>query len=320
MSRVLVTGGSGFVGKSLLDALKTRGIGITLLRRTSSPPLANDAAAGIRIVEAEEPLTAASAARAMEGVETVVHLAGLAHQRTAQSSADMDTYLRINTGLPITLAAACMDAGVRNFLFMSTIGVHGELSRPGAPLTETSPTLPTTPYSVSKLTAETALQAMLAGRCNLVVLRPTLVCGVGARGNLQRLLGLATSGVPLPFGAVRNRRTLVSLQDLTGAVLAVIDAWSRGDRSGTFVIGDRQPVSLSDILAAYRRGAGRGGATVPVPPPLLRLALRMLRRRRLANQLLGDLEVDSSRFRAEFGWDPPSSVLSTLEAMGRSAR
>ncbi|HZF77354.1 MAG TPA: NAD-dependent epimerase/dehydratase family protein [Acetobacteraceae bacterium] len=295
--RVLVTGGTGFLGRHLVPWL--RGAGHEVL------------APGRDALHAESPIEAWRAA--LPGVEAVLHLAGRAHRVGEVTGAAAAAFMATNRDWPIRLARAAREAGVARFLFVSTIGVHG----PGGTVTEASPLLPATPYARSKLEAEEGLPEAFGGP--VTILRPPLVCGPGAPGNLARLRRLAATPLPLPLGAVRNRRTLLSVEGFCTAVEAVLRRWAAGgEAAGAYVLGDAAPLSTRDMLVALREGLGRPPRLLPVPPALLAAALRAAGRGAIAAQLLGDLVVDSAAFRREFGWQPVADTRATLRAMARA--
>jgi nucleoside-diphosphate-sugar epimerase len=316
--RILVTGASGFVGRAVVARLVAEGRPVTLLCRPRSevPETVGD----VRVVRVADLRNASAVAPAMEGVRRVVHLAARAHQVFEMASSDLERYLEDNVQITLSIASAAAAAGVAGFLFMSTVGVLGQRSERGRPLTEESPTEPASPYAVSKLATELSLRFYLKDVMDLVILRPTLVCGVGAKGNLLRLLELSVRQLPIPLGAVNNRRTLTGLDELAGAVLAVLRRWEEGPASGTYLIGNAQPVSIASMVRYFQAGAGRGGLLLPIPVTLLSPVLRTAFGEGTRNQILADLEIDSSRFRREFGWNPPDTTEATLVEMGRNAR
>lgn len=301
---VIVTGASGFVGRHLVPHLGAAGFDVRPAFRRNAPP------DGL-LLDDQTPEAAMRAALA--GMGAVVHLAGRAHRTGEAPGSHAAAFDAINRDWPQRLAAAAAAEGVRHFLFVSTIGVHGQAGH----FHQDSPLAPATPYARSKAEAEAALRAGFPG--SLVVLRPPLVVGPGAPGNLARLAQLAAGPLPLPFGAVRNRRSLLSIQGLCRAVEAVLRAWQTGNApGGAYMLADARPVSTGDMIAAIRAGMGRKPGLLPVPPRLLRLGLGLAGQGAQSGQLLGDLTVDSSAFQRDTGWLPEADSLSALRALGAS--
>lgn len=291
--RILMTGAGGFLGRHLLPRLLAEGHAVTTAGRGAAPA---GVVAHLRL-DAAAPQAAWRAALA--GQDALLHLAGIAHRR-GTPAAEM---LAVNRDWPLALGRAAAACGVGRMLFVGSIGVHG----PGgaAPVTEASAFAPQTAYAEAKLAAERALRGALAGGpCALLVLRPPLVAGPGAPGNLARLRRLAATPWPLPFGALANRRSLLSVEGFGTAVAAALRRW----QPGAYVLADAGPVSTAQIVAALREGMGRPARLFGLPPALLR---------RLAGaQLAGDLVVDAAAFARDFGWRAEASPLEALRRLG----
>ena len=173
-----------------------------------------------------------------------------------------------------------------------------------APIDEHTQPAPTTPYGRSKLASENHVKVFGgSGRCG-IVLRPPVVYGTGAQGNWRLLQRLAASGVPLPFGAVSNRRTLVAAENLADAIVRLVSLPLAELKSGAYMISDNESVSLMEILTWLRTGMAMSPRLIPVPPALLELSLKAVGREKIAKSLLGNLEIDSRLFRETFGWSP----------------
>lgn len=289
---ILITGASGFVGRHLLKRLP--GDLRPAVRGRS----------GLRgeiVVGDIGPQTDWS--KALQGVERVVHLAGRAHVLRDQSSDPLAAFDQVNVEGTRTLAEAAVRAGVRRFVFVSSIGVNGNETH-GRPFTADAPPAPHAPYAVSKWKAEQML-VQLAQRSGLelVIIRPPLVTGIGAKGNLGLLDRALRRGIPLPLGSVTgNRRDFVSNDNLVDLIRLCLD---HPDAPGhVFLASDGAPVSTREFLEQRARALGVKPRLFPVSPALLRLAFRLLRRKGMATQLLGDLEVDIAPARQLLGWSP----------------
>jgi len=296
--RILVTGATGFVGGALLHRLLGDGRQVRAAVRSETdalPPEVDTA-----IVGDIGPGTDWRAALA--GVGAVVHLAALAHVVHDSSRDAHALYRATNTLGALRLAEAAAAAGVRRFVFLSSVRVHGERSI-GAALTESSPLAAQDPYGQSKAEAERGLAALArAGRLDPVILRPPLVYGPGARGNFARLVRLVARGAPVPLGAVRNRRSLVFVGNLVDAIVRTLDHPAAAKE--TFMVSDGEDVSTPELVRRMARALGRPARLVPVPVPLLRLGGTLAGRSDDVARLADDLVVDPSKIRASLGWSP----------------
>ncbi len=233
----------------------------------------------------------------------IVHLAARAHVVRESSADAYALYSAVNTRGTLRLAEAAAAAGVRRFVFLSSARVHGERST-GAPFTESSPLVAYDPYGRSKADAERGLASLArAGQLEPVILRPPLVYGPEARGNFARLVALVARGVPLPLGAVRNRRSLVYVGNLVDAIVRALDHPAAAGQ--TFMVSDGEDVSTPELVRRIAPGARASPRdSLPVPPALLRLAGTLAGRSDDVARLLDDLVVDSSKIRAFLGWSP----------------
>lgn len=304
----LVTGASGFVGRHVSAALKT--MGYTVRGFSRSPADVVDESIEGDLADPHVQLD-----DALKGIDAVVHCAARVHVLKERASDPLEQFRAVNTRGTARLAEASVNAGVRRFVFVSTIGVHGATS--GAePIRETSPCAPHSPYAVSKLEAEQLL-IELASRSALecVIVRPPLVYGPDQPGNMATLMKLVERRVPLPVGAAKNRRSLISAGNLASFLaLAVEHPAAAGEE---FVVSDRRDVSTPDIVRAIAKGKSRRALLVPVPVSIMRTALRVVGRERAFHQLFASLQVDSSKAKRLLDWDP---LESPSEALVEAAR
>ncbi|WP_173934049.1 NAD-dependent epimerase/dehydratase family protein [Chelativorans sp. Marseille-P2723] len=295
MAQILLTGSTGFVGRHLAPAL---------------------AASGHRIVEAGRRLRSAEARfvpigeigpetrweDALADVNAVIHLAGLAHRKVVAAS----DYYTVNDAGTQTLVEACKAAGVGVVIFVSSIAARTAAKTPHEAT-----------YGASKRAGEEHVLRFARSGRTAIVLRPPLVYGHDAPGNWRRLQRIAASGLPLPFGAVANRRSLLAVGNLCHAIGAALEVGLRGEGGGIYEISDREPVSLAEILSSLRAGMGLPPRLFPVPARMLRLAARVTGTTASATSLLDDLILDPSPFMKAFDWAPPEK---TLEAIAQSGR
>jgi len=295
--RVLLTGASGFVGRNLLHDLIARGYRVRTAGRSSTSTITGAEHVGIGDLGAPidwQPL--------LDGVDHVVHGAGLAH---ADGDIPEERYQAVNTEATLRLARAAQAAGVRRFVFLSSIRAQsGPVS--DRALSESDTPAPTDAYGRSKLAAEQGLAGL---DLDWVALRPVLVYGPGVKANMAALLRLARLPVPLPLGGLCAKRSLLAIANLSEAVAFALTGACPARRS--YVVADPEPLSVADMLAAMRAGLGRGPGLIPVPPSLLALAARLAGRsgayKRLANGLVAS---PAALIRA--GWRPQVETKAAL--------
>ena len=296
MTRVLITGASGFVGRAVVARLASAGFELTLgaRARTASPH---------RQVAVGDISGTTDWAQALEGCAAVVHLAA----QTPIPGATEEQFRTVNDEGTATLVRQAADAGVGQFLLMSSLYVATRKSTPEVVTDATPPPPPSDSYSRSKLAAEQHVAGFAAEGGAGISLRPAPVYGASGTGNWRMLQKLAASNLPLPLGSVRNRRSMISATNLADAVAAVVSKGA-GAQSGAFVIADSEPLGLADVLRLLREGMGLRPRLLPMPPALMSGLLKIARKEAIAASLLGDLVVDSSGFRRTFGWSPPDSI------------
>ena len=306
MSRILVTGASGFVGRALVNELAAAGQSVRAAMRQPADIFPRS----VEVVAVSDLTRPVEWRALLKDVATVVHLAGIAHADPALAESAYD---RVNRVATAELAGAARAAGIRRLVFVSSIRAQsGPSSR--QPLHETDPPHPTDAYGRSKLAAE---EAVRAANVPFTILRPVLVYGADAKGNLARLLDVARSPWPLPFALFRQRRSLLARQNLIDAIRFALE---QQDALGqTYIVADPSPLTLGEIIAAMRAGEGRSPRLLPVPPALLGLALKAMGRglewERLGGSLIAKLEK-----LLDAGWRPSVETAAGLAAMARSAR
>jgi len=251
---------------------------------------------------------------ALDGVDAVVHLAARAHVVNERDNDPEGAFMRANYEMTRRLADACCGR-IKRFVFMSTVAVHGP-QRGGGVRNEDSEIAPDTAYGRSKARAEFYLAELRArGDLESVSLRPPLVYGPGAPGNLRRLVSLVRRGVRLPFGAIRNRRSLIAREHLARNVVSVLAA--PNPTRAAYCVADWEALGTPEIVRALALGAGVEAKFLSVPVGLMRAAGSLVGKRRMIEQLVGSLEVDASAFREEFGDLQPFATIEGLERMMR---
>ncbi|MER0326042.1 NAD-dependent epimerase/dehydratase family protein [Vibrio vulnificus] len=239
---------------------------------------------------------------AFDGIDVIIHLAALAHSQTFTS----EDYQRVNVDGTLHLALKAAEAGVKRFVFVSSIGVHGTNTF-YSPFRPDSPVAPNNDYTRSKLSAEMGLaEISLETGLEVVIVRPTLVYGVDAPGNFGMLTKLIQRIPVLPFGLATNRRDFISVQNL--ADLLVICATHPNAAGHTFLASDSETVSIKEFTNAIAKGLGKKVFQLPVPATLMRFAGKLVGKSDMIEQLYGNLEVDSSNIKEVLGWTPPYTM------------
>jgi len=301
---VLVTGASGFIGRALAAELAARGERVRAAMRQPADVFSR----AVEVVAVSDLTRPVEWRLLLKDIDTVVHLAGIAHG----GAETYDAYDRVNRLATAELAAAASAAGVRRLVFVSSIRAQcGPTS--DHPLTEADPPSPTDAYGRSKLAAE---QAVRAANVPFTILRPAVVYGAGVKGNMARLLRLACSPWPLPFARFANRRSLLARQNLVAAIHFALEAPAA--LGETYIVADPEPLSLAEIIAAMRAGLARSPRLFSVPPPLIARAAAALRRADLWERLGGELIADSAKL-LRAGWRPPVETRAGLAAMARES-
>jgi nucleoside-diphosphate-sugar epimerase len=275
-----------------------------LLRRPADVPL--DAASAV-IGDLTRPRNMAAA---LEGVDALVHSAGLAHAATGQPEAD---YRLLNTEATIALAQAAQRAGVGRFVFLSSIRAQSGPTADGI-VSEQLPAQPTDGYGRSKLAAEQGLADLAI---DWVALRPVLVYGPGVKGNMARLMQLARSPYWLPLGGLAARRSLLALDNLAAAIATVLAAEGRLCRP--LIVADGEALTVGEMILAMRHGLGRNGKVFAVPERLLRAGSRIAGQLEAYQRLAGELVADTSALRA-LGWTPSVRTAHGLAELMRDRR
>jgi len=286
-SIVGITGASGFIGQALARRLTEQSRPLRLFGRKSgatlSPPI--------------EPLDPNS--RSFEGIETLVHLAGITSSDQPESE-----IRRVNVELATQVAEAAIAAKVKRLIFFSSLAVYGKAS--GASISPTTPFAPSNAYGRSKADAEQKLEAICAGKIELVILRPPMIYGRGGKGSFQALLKLVGTGLPLPFGAATAKRSFCSISNVVSATEAAIDHPSP---PRIFIPADALDLSTRDLCLAMREARGTKSRLIPVPAWAMLLLLRAIRRAEIGQSLFEPLTIDRAHW-TDWGWQPPQATVS----------
>ncbi|SDB07144.1 Nucleoside-diphosphate-sugar epimerase [Pseudomonas sp. NFACC23-1] len=309
MTSVLITGSGGFIGRGLVSTLTERDFSVTAVTRTAV--MENFPGSVIHA----DLKTLISSIQYFHGIDCIVHLAGRAHILNEVDSDPLAAFRDVNRDLTVALARIAVKAGVKRFIFMSSIGVNGT-SSDGRPFDEASVPSPQAAYALSKLEAEDELRKLLAPTAvELVIIRPPMVYAAHAPGNFQRLLKLAASGIPLPFASINNRRSMIALENLVDFIALCIDHPSAADE--LYLISDGTDVSTPDIVRHLCTGLRQNARLIPVPTELMRLGAFLIGKQAMYTQLCDSLLIDSSKARNQLGWKPKLCAENALIQTGR---
>lgn len=300
---VLVTGASGFVGGALVAKLScdTR-----FQVRAASRQVESLGAFSSSCCSPDLGVNA-DWCGVLKGVQAVVHCAARVHIMNEQSANPLDEFRKVNVEGTLRLARQAVEVGVRRFVFVSSIKVNGEATLPGEAFCADDEPQASDPYGISKREAEDRLRALAKETgLEVVILRPPLVYGPGVKANFLSMLRYLNKGIPLPLGAIDNRRSLVALDNLTDLlVLCLTHPAASGQR---FLVSDGEDLSTTELLFRLGRALGRPARLLPVPQGWITGGASLLGRQDLSQRICGSLQVNIDKTRKLLGWSPPVSV------------
>ncbi|UMY62935.1 SDR family oxidoreductase [Pseudomonas sp. LS.1a] len=311
--KVILTGASGFVGSAVLKAL-SRNANVETVVPLRLP--LHQLPAGVVSYPIGDLTDDQSAQLLAHRPEVVVHCASRVHVMADTAVDPLAEFRRINVDGTLTFARAASAAGARRFIFVSSIKVNGEQTRPGQAYRADDTPYPVDPYGISKHEAEQGLVALGAQTgMEIVIIRPVLVYGPGVKANFLSMMRWLDRGVPLPFGAIHNRRSLVALDNLVDLVLTCIDHPAAANQ--VFLVSDGEDLSTTELLARMAKALGKPAHLLPVPAWLLSSGAKLMGKGALSQRLCGSLQVDIDKTRKLLGWQPPVRVDAALLAAAR---
>ena len=300
--RVLVTGASGFVGRSFCAELALHGLTVRGMTRSSV-----DLPKGVQKAITVDLNGHTDWRDALDGCDLIVHLAARVHVMHETTGDPLAEFRRVNVLGTLNLARQAAAAGVRRFVFISSVKVNGESTQTGVPFTADDTPAPLDAYGVSKMEAEHGLREVAAqSGMEVVIIRPPLVYGPGVKANFAAMMRWLQRGVPLPLGAIHNQRSLVAIDNLVDLIVLCLKHPAAANQ--TFLVSDGEDVSTTALLFRMGQAMGRPARLLAVPSSVLKLAGALLGKSDVVQRLCGSLQVDIAKTQDLLGWTPPVSL------------
>jgi len=297
--RILLTGATGFIGKAVRKRLDNHAVRLTSRRDQSG-------SADEFFVKAMSSMEDFS--DCLDNIDVVIHMAARVHQMNDKSEDPLSEFMEINCFGTLNLARQAVKAGVKRFIFLSSTKVNGEKTAPGIPFRFDDIPLTTDPYGVSKAEAESGLLKMAEETSlEVIIIRPPLVYGPGVKANFQSLMRLSQRNLPLPLGALNNKRSFVGLDNLVDLINICVDHPNAINK--IFLISDDSDISTSALLTLMADAFGFKSRLLDVSPRLLKLAGRMLGKESIVDRLCDNFQVDIGHTKDTLGWEPPVSMM-----------
>lgn len=299
--RILLTGSTGFVGLAITGQLKKSDCQVYSVVRYIKDDSPQNA------IEVGDINGTTDYRNALSKVDVVIHVAGRAHIMRDESSDPLVEYRKVNVEGSENLARQAAVAGVKRFVFISSVKVSGESTTAKPAYTDLMQPAPEDAYGQSKYEAEEVLKQVTAETgMEVVIIRPPLVYGAGVKANFLSLLKLSSLAVPLPFGAVHNKRSMIYVENLVDFIIRCIDHPCAANQ--TFLVSDGEDLSLKSLITYIRKAMGRSAWLLPIPVGLFKLVGTLIGKSGVVDRLVGDLQVDSSKASELLEWTPPYNV------------
>jgi nucleoside-diphosphate-sugar epimerase len=311
---ILVTGATGFVGRSLVEHLFKGGIRVRGCSRRQNIAIQNCS----NLFISHDMSKNTEWNKALLDIDIVIHTAARVHIMDDSAADPLTEFRNVNTAGTLNLARQAADAGIKRFIFISSIKVNGEMSEQNLPFKEDDSYIPLDAYGLSKYEAEQGLLVIAEETgMEVVIIRPPLVYGPNVKANFASMMKWIHSGIPLPFGAIYNQRSLVALDNLVDFISLCADrAKSPKAANQVFLISDDEDVSTTTLLQKVAMAFGKQPRLIPIPVGWLIFAAKLIGKGDMANRLFGSLQVDSSKARDLLGWQPVVTMDEQLAKMG----
>lgn len=301
VKQVLVTGANGFVGSALMPELSSPGFDIVRLVRKKN----YQDNLKIKTFYIDDLDNLGDLNEPLKDVDVVIHLAARVHVMDERRSDTLAEYRRTNVEATINLARQAALSGIKRFVFLSSIKVNGELTKKDKPFRADDTSNPQDPYGISKCEAEAGLIKLAKETgMEVVIIRPPLIYGPGVKANFLNMIKILHAGLPLPFGSINNKRSLVFIGNLVDLIIKVIDY--PGVSGEIFLVSDDHDVSTSRLLNVLSLGLrGRKARLISLPESLLKIIFKVLGKSSLSDRLLGSLQLDIEKTKNKLDWVPP---------------
>lgn len=332
--KVVLTGATGFVGSALSNALLAGEHAVTALVRSQSTQLPEpvrqvvvgdlaDATASPSGDEHTQPrshpdtdtetsTSPTALATVLTQTDVVIHVAARVHVMNDKSANPLAEFRRINTAATLALARQAADAGVKRFIFLSTVKVHGESTDERGPFSESDKCNPTDPYAISKWEAEQALMDLSRTTgMEVVIIRPPLIYGPGVKGNFASMLHWVNRGIPLPLGKAKNQRSLLALDNLVSFIGLCLDKPEAANQ--VYLLSDGEDVSTAELITKIADAQHKKARLLPVPVCFMQVVAGLLGKQAVVQRILGSLQIDSSKARYQLGWRPVVTLAKQLK-------
>jgi nucleoside-diphosphate-sugar epimerase len=312
---ILITGANGFVGQALCQHLARQSPFIQQIYAAIRHP---DQAHQINTIPHLLPtitpsLNDLASNQLLSQVDCIVHLAARVHQMHDRAAHPLAEFRAVNATATATLALAAAKAGVRRFIYLSSIKVHGEKTSHDSPYQETDQLTPLDPYGISKWEAEQQLRSIAAQTgLEVVIIRPPLIYGPRVKANFLQMMKVVQKDIPLPLGAIRNRRSLIYVENLVDAIQAAIIHPAAANE--TFLVSDGADLSTPQLIRHIAPSLNKSPKLLPIPVSCLRFIGKLAGKSAAIERLTGSLVVDSSKIRHRLNWTPPYTVDQGLKA------
>lgn len=296
---ILLTGATGFIGRKLSEVLSQKKISFEETVRQNQNRAKDQYVFDL--------CNNTSLDSVLKNKRVIIHAAGLAHADKNEFANLLAEYRRVNVDGTLNLARQAASAGIKRFIFISSISVCGDSTPPDKPFTTDVKPAPKDITGISKLEVEQGLRQISADSgMEVVIIRSPLVYGFGVKGNFASLIRSVEKGLPLPLGAIHNQRSFVAIDNLVDLIITCIDHQAAANQ--LFFAGDGQDLSTTELLRGVAKAAGKPSRLIPVPSTILRLVATVLGKKTVADRLLGSLQVDISKAQTLLDWQPSVSV------------